>query len=106
MGPGIWPAYNAVMDVQLTPDQQAFAGQAIQSGRLREEQDAVREALSLWEERERTRAEVLAAIDEAEASFARGEARQITPESMQQLAASVKQRGRATLAADSHPTPR
>jgi putative addiction module CopG family antidote len=90
------------MEVQLTPDQQAFAGQAIQSGRLREEKDAVREALSLWEERERTRAEVLAAIDEAEASFARGEAREITPASMHELAAEVKQRGRAAIATDSN----
>jgi putative addiction module CopG family antidote len=94
------------MEVQLTPDQQAFAGQAIQSGRLREEKDAVREAIALWEERERTRAEVLAAIDEAEASFACGEAREITPESMQELAASVKRRGRSALAAESNSTAR
>jgi Arc/MetJ-type ribon-helix-helix transcriptional regulator len=86
------------MEVQLTPDQKALAGQAIQSGRLREEEDAVREALSLWEERERTRAEVLAAIDEAEASFIRGEAREITPQSMRELADNIKQRGRNSLA--------
>jgi hypothetical protein len=40
---------------------------AIDSGRLRGEEDAVKEALSLWEERERARAEILAAVDEAEA---------------------------------------
>lgn len=34
-------------------------------GRLRGEEDAVREALSMWEERERTRAEILSAVDEA-----------------------------------------
>jgi putative addiction module CopG family antidote len=43
------------MKVELTPDQQAFVRQAIESGRLRGEEDAVREALSLWEERERRR---------------------------------------------------
>lgn len=88
------------MDVQLTPDQAAFVRQAIESGRLRREEDAVKEALSLWEERERTRAEILAAVDEAEASLARGEARIITEESMHELAEEVKRRGRARLAAE------
>jgi putative addiction module CopG family antidote len=93
------------MEVQLTPDQEAFIRQAIESGRLRREEDAVKEALSLWEERERTRAEILAAVDEAEASLARGEGRLITQESTRELAAEVKRRGRARLAAEQQ-TPR
>lgn len=93
------------MEVQLTPDQKAFVRQAIESGRLRREEDAVQEALSLWEERERNRAEILAAVDEAEASLARGEGRNITRESMNELAESVKLRGRARLAAE-HNAPR
>jgi Arc/MetJ-type ribon-helix-helix transcriptional regulator len=60
----------------------------------------VREALSLWEERERARAETLAAVDEAEVSLAHGEGRSITQESMRELAQEVKQRGRARLAAE------
>ena len=88
------------MDVQLTPDQAAFVRQAIESGRLLREEDAVKEALSLWEERERTRAEILAAVDEAEASLARGEGRIITQESMHELAEEVKRRGRARLTSD------
>ena len=88
------------MEVQLTLDQKAFIRQAIQSGRLHGEEDAVKEALSLWEERERTRAEILAAVDEAEASLARGEGRVITQQSMRELAGDVKQRGRARLAAE------
>lgn len=73
--------------------------QAIESGRLHCAEDALEEALSLWEERERTRAEILAAVDAAEASLARGEGRTITNEqSMRQLAEEVKQRGRARLA--------
>jgi putative addiction module CopG family antidote len=92
------------MEVQLTPDQKAFIRQAIESGRLHREEDAVKEALSLWEERERTRAEILAAVDEAEASLARGEGRVITQQSMRELAEDVKQRGRARLAAEQpHP---
>jgi putative addiction module CopG family antidote len=93
------------MEVQLTPGQRAFVRQAIESGRLRREEDAVKEALSLWEERERTRAEILAAVDEAEASLARGEGRLITQESTRELAAEVKRRGRARLAAEQQ-TPR
>jgi Arc/MetJ-type ribon-helix-helix transcriptional regulator len=45
------------MEVQLTPDQKAFIRQAIESGRLLSEEDAVKQAMSLWEERERTRAD-------------------------------------------------
>jgi hypothetical protein len=60
----------------------------------------VNETLFLWEEPERTRAEILAAVDEAEASLARGEGRIVTPESMRDLAAEVKRRGRERLAAE------
>jgi putative addiction module CopG family antidote len=88
------------MEVQLTPDQKAFVRQAIDSGRIRREEDAVKEALCLWEERERARADVLAAVDEAETSLARGEGRVITQESMRELAEEVKRRGRARLAAE------
>jgi len=91
------------MEVKLTPDQQAFVRQAIESGRLHREEDAVQEALALWEERERTRAEIIAAVDEADASLARGEGRIITPQSTRDLAAAVKQRGRDRLAAEQHP---
>jgi len=83
--------------VQLTADQKAFVRQAIEGGRLLREEDAVKEALSLWEERERTRAEILAAVDEAEASLARGEGRVITQESVRALAEDVKRRGRTRL---------
>jgi Arc/MetJ-type ribon-helix-helix transcriptional regulator len=88
------------MEVHFTSDQKAFVRQAIESGRLHDEGDAVTEALALWEERERGRAEILAAVDEAEASLARGEGRIITRQSMRDLAEEVKQRGRARLAAE------
>jgi hypothetical protein len=88
------------MEVDLTPDQTALIRQAIETGRLHRPEEAAQEAFSLWEERERRRAEILAAVDEAEASVARGEARVITEESMRQLARDVSQRGRARLAAE------
>ncbi len=83
------------MDVRLTPDQEAFIRQAIETGRFSRPEDAVQEALSLWEERERARAEILAAVDTAEASLARGEGRPITGQSMRELADEVQRRGRA-----------
>ncbi len=93
------------MEVSLTPDQEAFVRQAIESGRFHREEDAVREALSLWEERERKRAEFLATLDDAKASLARGKGRIITQQSMRELAEEVKQRGLARIAAEQQ-TPR
>jgi putative addiction module CopG family antidote len=88
------------MEVHLTPDQQAFIRNAIGSGRIEREEDAVREALALWEERERKRAEFLATLDDAMASLDRGEGIPITQESMRELAGEVKRRGLARLAAE------
>ena len=88
------------MDVSLTHDQEAFIRQAIENGRFHHQEDAVREALSLWEDRERKRAEFLATLDDAKASLARGEGRTITQESMQELATDVKRRGLARITAE------
>nr|WP_294507894.1 type II toxin-antitoxin system ParD family antitoxin [uncultured Rhodopila sp.] len=62
------------MDITLTEDQEAFIRQAMEAGRRERAEDAVKEAMLLWEERERRRAELLLALDEAEASISRGEA--------------------------------
>ena len=92
------------MEVHLTPDQKAFVRQAIESGRLVREEDAVKEALSLWEERERRRLEILVAVDRAEASLARGEGRRITtPEELTKLTADIKRRGMERLASEQNP---
>ena len=88
------------MEVELTPDQAALIRQAVEAGRLHRPEEALREALSLWEERERRRAEILAAVHTAKASLAAGKGRLITEDSMRQLADEVKQRGRARLAAE------
>jgi hypothetical protein len=88
------------MEVELTSDQKALALRAMREGRLRGEEDAVQEALALWEERERKRVEFCATIEDARASLARGEGREITPESMRELAAEVRVRGRARLIAE------
>ncbi len=88
------------MEVQLSLDQKAFVRRAIESGRLHTEHDAVQEALALWEERERQRAEFLMTLDSARASIARGEGRVITEDSMRELAEGVKERGRTRLLAE------
>jgi putative addiction module CopG family antidote len=88
------------MQIDLTPEQRDFIRRAMDEGRLKRAEDAVREGLALWVERERRRDEILAAIDEAEASLAHGEGIVITKESMRQLAEDVKRRGRERLAAE------
>jgi len=84
------------MEIDLTEDQQAFIREAVETGRLRSAEDAVREAMLLWEERERRRLEILNAVDRSEASLSRGEGRSITSrDTAVQLAEDVKQRGLA-----------
>lgn len=87
------------MEVKITPtpEQEAFIRQAIASGRFRTAEEAAREALSHWEERERKRAELLVDLDAAEASLARGEGRRLTRSSIRTLIRDVKRRGRSRL---------
>ena len=89
------------MELHLSSDQQAFIREGIESGRLRNPEDAFEEAMSLWEERERRRMEILAAVDASEASLARGEGRRITSrEQVSQLAEDIKLRGTSRLATE------
>jgi Arc/MetJ-type ribon-helix-helix transcriptional regulator len=80
------------MNIELTPEQRALVQKAIESGRFTREEDAVQEALALWEERERRRVAILAMLDEADAELARGGGIEITTESMKALAEEAKQR--------------
>lgn len=88
------------MNVELTPDQRAFVQKAIEDGRFSREEEAIQEALALWEERERRRIEILAMLDEADAELARGEGIPITQESMKALADEIKQRLRRRIPAE------
>jgi hypothetical protein len=85
---------------ELSPDQEAFVRQAIQSGRLHDEREAVEEAFCLWEERERRRQELLASVSSARAAHALGDGRPLTEASMRELTDQVKARGRARLTAE------
>jgi len=84
------------MEVTLTSDQQAFIRLAVADGRLHSEQEAVQQALALWEERERARLDFVASLDQARASLACGDGRTLTTQAdLQGLSASIKERGRA-----------
>ncbi len=87
------------MHITLTRTQEVFIRQAIESGRFERAEDAMAEALLLWEEREAARDAFLASLDEADASIERGEGISITRESMQALADDVKRRGRTRMTA-------
>lgn len=91
------------MNVELTPDQRAFVQRAIESGRFTREEEAIEEALALWERRERRRLEIIAMIDEAEASLARGEGRVFSKETTPALVAEHKERLRQRIAAAEKP---
>ena len=77
--------------------QSALIRQTVQAGRLHRPKEALREALSFGEERERRRAGSMAAVNVAKASMARGKDRVIAEESMLKLAVEVKQHGRTRL---------
>jgi putative addiction module CopG family antidote len=94
------------MNVELTPDQRAFVQKAVESGRFKREEEAVEEALALWERRERRRLEIIAMVEEAEASLARGEGREFrTKEDTQALAEETKARVRRRIAAEGRHIP-
>jgi len=91
---GVGRPYAEAMNVKLTPDQEAFIKQAIESGRLNRPEDAVREALLLWEQRERSRTEILAALDEAEADLKAGHYTDYGREALPDLVEELKREAR------------
>jgi Arc/MetJ-type ribon-helix-helix transcriptional regulator len=89
------------MEVQFTPNQQALVRDAIASGRLHRPEDAMRQALVLWEERERRRLELLASVELSRAALARGKGRTVTTrEESDQLVSDITRRGMARLASE------
>lgn len=87
------------MDVTLSPEHAAFVRHAIAEGRITREEDAVTEAFDLWTERQRRRAEILDAVELADASLEAGKGIPITQESMRKLAEDVNRRGRERMRA-------
>jgi Arc/MetJ-type ribon-helix-helix transcriptional regulator len=85
------------MEVRIvaTPEQEAFIREGISSGRFVTAEDAAREALQQWEERQRRRSELLLELEAAEASLARGEGRRVGADSITEFIEGVKRRGRS-----------
>ncbi|MGH9430532.1 MAG: ribbon-helix-helix domain-containing protein [Terriglobia bacterium] len=82
------------MEVQLTPDQEALIREAVDSGRYANVEDAVRHAMSRWEESERARLELLAVLDEAEADLQGGRYIDYSDAALPRLADELKREGR------------
>jgi Arc/MetJ-type ribon-helix-helix transcriptional regulator len=91
-------SYAEDMQIQLTPAQISFVDMGIQEGRFRGPEEAVQQALALWEKRERARVELLAFLDLADQELDAGGGETYTTETLRQLVASVEQRGKQTLA--------
>ncbi len=89
------------MEIQLTPAQEAFLRQAIESGRIHHAEEAVQQALSLWETRERGRLEILSALDEAEGDLQTGNFSDYGDESLPKLGEELKREARASLKSSS-----
>ena len=83
------------MTFEPTPDQQAFIHQAIASGRYRNAEDAIREAMARWQEDERLRFELLAALDDAEADLLAGQYADYSDKTLRRLAEELKREARA-----------
>ena len=61
--------YANPMQIELTPEQDSFVKDAIAKGRYQSASEAVHRALNQWVERERTRLELIAAIEDGEQSL-------------------------------------
>jgi len=85
------------MQVQPTPEQNSFIDLGIQEGRFRDREEAVQQALALWQKRERTRVELLGSLDLAEKSLDADEGETYVSENLDELVKSVKERGFSAL---------
>lgn len=83
------------MEVHLTVGQEAFVRQAVASGRFQREEDAFQEAFALWEQRERNRMEIQAALDEAEGDLEAGRFTDYAEASLSQMSEELKREARA-----------
>lgn len=90
------------MKVDFTPDQEALIRQAIASGRYQTAEDAVYDAMARWEKSERSRIEMLAALDEAESDLQAGRYTDYTDATLPQLADELKREARAERNQEQH----
>ena len=88
------------MEIELTPEQDDLIRLGIEQGRYRDSTDAVSRAIDIWVEQERSRLELIAAIEEGERSLDAGEYIDLeSDEAIAEMMEDVKRRGRAKFAA-------
>ena len=85
------------MEIELTPEQDSFVNLGIEQGRYQNQSDALKEALAIWEKRQRARVELLASLEIAELELEAGLGTTYTEETIHNLAGDVAQRCRAKL---------
>ncbi|HLG98333.1 MAG TPA: type II toxin-antitoxin system ParD family antitoxin [Bryobacteraceae bacterium] len=82
------------MEVKLTPRQEFLIQRAIEQGRYRSADDAVRDAMARWEERERERIDLTTDIGRAEADLKSGSYQDYTDDTLAFLAEELKREAR------------
>jgi Arc/MetJ-type ribon-helix-helix transcriptional regulator len=87
------------MEIELTPEQKSFVHLGVEQGRFKDSADAVNHALDQWVERERSRLELLTAIDAGDDSLEQDDIVLDSDEDLAEFIKGIEQRGRARLAA-------
>ena len=82
------------MEVTLTPTQEVLIQRAIEQGRYRSAEEAVRSALARWEERERQRIDLTTEIGRAETELQSGWYSDYTDDTLSHLAEELKREAR------------
>jgi putative addiction module CopG family antidote len=83
------------MEVKLTPDQEFLIQRAIEQGRYRSAEEAVRDAMARWEEQERQRVELTTDVGRAETDLKSGRFNDYTDDTLSLLADELKREARA-----------
>ncbi len=87
------------MEIDLTPEQDAFVQHLVETGRYQNPAAAIHNAMDLWVVRERARLELIAAIEEGEASAEReGWIGLDSEEAINALFEEIKDNGKAKFA--------
>jgi antitoxin ParD1/3/4 len=97
-----WGSYTYIMEVHLPPQQQAFIEQNVRAGRFASENDALRQAVELLQERESELEHLRAAVDESDADIDHGRYSEYSDETLPHLLDELKTEGRALKDAGTH----
>ena len=91
------------MEVHLTSEQQAFIEKGVRDGRFASSDDAVREAVTLLEARERELAQTRAFVREGMDDLDGGRYEEYTDETLHKLFDGIRRRGLERLAVEQPP---